>query len=122
MKPLFYFKYPEFKFIGYRFSFPGILLLRFYNGTCCYERDEILIYASGENNLITNLQAYHDRYRVFNNQLLATSNTALMSGVLNAREKAEVYSRNFMTLYSFYYFIFKKRVRNRVLTSLQKIF
>lgn len=97
MKQPFYFKNPEFKFIGYRFFFLAILLLLFYNGTYGHDRDEILIYSSGENNLKTNLKADYDKYRVVNNQLAATYNTASKkSSVPNVWKKEEVYSRDFM--------------------------
>jgi hypothetical protein len=117
LKPLFHFKNPEFKFFGYRFFFSAIFLLLFYNGTYGHDKDEILIYSSGENNIKTNLKADHEN-PVVNNQLAATYHTASIISVVNAPEKAEVYSRNFMTVYQACYFIFKKRVRNRVITSL----
>ncbi|WP_316810720.1 hypothetical protein [Pedobacter heparinus] len=108
MKPLFYFKNSEFEFIGYRFFFLAIFLLLFYKGTYCHDRGEILIYSLGENNLKTNLKADHDKYRVVNNQLAATYNTASKISVLNARKKAEVYFGDFMTLFSAYGLIFQK--------------
>lgn len=113
MKPLFYCKNPEFKFVGHSFSLWQLFLLLFYKGTYGHDMDVILIYSSEENNLKTNLKADHNKYRVVNNQLAATYRTASKISLLDAREKAEVYSRNFMTMYPAYYFIFKKRVRNR---------
>lgn len=99
MKPLLYFKTPEFKFIGSSFSLWQFFLLLFYKGTYGHNMDVILIYSPGENNLKTNLKADHNKYRVVNNQLAATYSTASKISVLNAREKAEVSSRNFMTVY-----------------------
>ena len=117
MKQLFYFKNSEFEFIGYRFFFLAIFLLLFYNGTYGHDRGEILIYSLGKNNLKTN----HDKYRVVNNQVAATY-TASKFSVLNAREKAEVYSRDFMTLCPAYDFILQKRVRNRTYYFFDKYF
>lgn len=122
MKPLFYFKNPEFKFIGYSFSLWQFFLLLFYKGTYGHDMDVILIYSSGENNLKTNLKADHNKYRVVNNQLAATYSPASKISVLDAREKAEVYSRDFMTMYPAYYFILKKRVRNRSNNYFDKYF
>ena len=122
MKPPFYFKNPEFKFIGHSFSLWQFFLLLFYKGTYGHDMDVILIYSSGENNLKTNLKADHNKYRVVNNQLAASYSTASKISVLNGREKAEVYSRNFMTVYPAFYFILKKRVRNRTKNYSDKYF
>jgi hypothetical protein len=99
LKQLFYFKNSEFKFIGYRFCFLAIFLLLFYNGTYGHDRDEVV-----------------------NNQTAATYNTASKISVLNAREKAEVYSRDFLTVSSAYGLIFQKRVRNRAYNIFDKYF
>jgi hypothetical protein len=122
LKQLFYFKNSEFELIGYRFFFLAIFLLLFYNGTYGHDRDQILIYSLGQNNLKTNLKADHDKYRVVNNQLAATYNTASKISVLNARKKTEVYFRDFMTLFPAYGLILQKRVRNRVYHFFDKYF